>query len=98
MRSQRVTSAPALAAAKAAAQTWVQALAASFKNSPASAVTLAVMALTDPETKAADPQRYAKYTDTAALGQAVAAVVTGAHVANGTYLDLTDISTDPETT
>lgn len=77
------------AAAKAAAQTWVQALAASFAGSPAQAVTLAVMALIDPEKKATDPHKYSGYTDTAELGAAVAAVITGAEVDNGAYVDLT---------
>lgn len=77
-------------AAKAAAQTWVVALGDSFGDSPARAVVMAVKALVDPVTRAANPDKdYAGFTGTDELGEAVARVLRDATLNNGQYVDLT---------
>lgn len=66
----------AYAAAKAAAEAWVRALGAAFKGTPAASCIVAVKALVDPATRAANPDRkYPGYTDTTDLGVAVAGLV-----------------------
>ena len=82
-------------AAKAAAQTWVMALGDAFRDTSARAVVLAVKALVDPATRAANPDKqYAGYTGTDDLGAAVARVLSDASLAadaptGGVYIDLT---------
>lgn len=82
-------------AAKAAAQTWVMALGDAFQDTSARAVVLAVKALVDPATRAANPDKqYAGYTGTEDLGAAVARVLSDASLAadaptGGVYIDLT---------
>ena len=71
------------ATAKAAAEAWMQALADSFGDSGAAAVTLVVKALVTPQMREESPDRkFPGFTDVADLGAAVARVVSGAH-ANG---------------
>lgn len=77
-------------AAKAAAQTWVMALGDSFADSPARAVVVAVKALVDPATRAANPEKsYEGFTGTEELGKAVAQVLSDASGAPASYVDLT---------
>lgn len=80
----------AYASAKAAAETWVKALGSAFKDTPARACIVAVMALVDQATRDANPDRnYDRYTDTDALGVAIAGVLADDSVTNGAYIDLT---------
>lgn len=80
-------------AAKAAAQTWVMALGNSFTDSPARAVVMAVKALVDPATRAANPQKdYAGFTGTDQLGAAVADVLSDMTLGNGTYINLSEVA------
>lgn len=59
------------AAAKAAAETWVQAVAAGFGGTGAAAVVFVVKALVDEAMRAAAPERkFPNYTDVAELGAA----------------------------
>ncbi|MFC8303730.1 SDR family NAD(P)-dependent oxidoreductase [Specibacter sp. NPDC057265] len=61
------------AAIKAAAETWVQAIAAGFTNTPAAAVVLVVKALVDQGMRDRSPARsFDGFTDVAVLGQAAA--------------------------
>lgn len=77
-------------AAKAAAQTWVTALGDSFRGTPARAVVMAVKALVDPATRAANPDKdYSGFTGTDELGAAVARVLTDTSLASSAHLDLT---------
>ncbi|MGV1037401.1 MAG: SDR family NAD(P)-dependent oxidoreductase [Candidatus Nanopelagicales bacterium] len=80
----------AYASSKAAAETWVKALGSAFADTPARACIVAVMALVDQATRDANPDRnYARFTDTDALGVAIADVLEDESVANGEYIDLT---------
>ena len=64
------------ATAKAAAEAWMQALAHSFGDSGAAAVTLVVKALLTPQMREEQPDRtFPGYTDVADLGAEVARVV-----------------------
>ena len=64
------------ATAKAAAEAWMQALADSFGDSGAAAVTLVVKALLTPQMREAQPERrFPGFTDVADLGAEVARVV-----------------------
>ncbi len=64
------------ATAKAAAEAWMQALADSFGDSGAAAVTLVVKALLTPQMREAHPERkFPGFTDVADLGLEVARVV-----------------------
>jgi NAD(P)-dependent dehydrogenase (short-subunit alcohol dehydrogenase family) len=68
------------ATAKAAAEAWMQALAHSFGDSGAAAVTLVVKALLTPQMREESPEKkFPGYTDVADLGAAVAETVGGAH-------------------
>jgi len=68
------------ATAKAAAEAWMQALAHSFGDSGAAAVTLVVKALLTPQMREESPHKeFPGYTDVADLGTAVAETVSGAH-------------------
>ena len=68
------------ATAKAAAEAWMQALADSFGDSGAAAVTLVVKALLTPQMREESPERkFPGYTDVADLGTAIAETVSGAH-------------------
>jgi NAD(P)-dependent dehydrogenase (short-subunit alcohol dehydrogenase family) len=78
------------ATAKAAAEAWMQALADSFDDSGAAAVTLVVKALVTPQMREAQPDRkFPGFTDVADLGAEIARVVgtTGAEL-NGARLPL----------
>lgn len=80
----------AYATAKAAAETWVGGLANSFKDTPARAVIVAVMALVDDAMRAADPDKAFKgYTDTSDLAAAIRGIV-GGDAPNGARRDLTE--------
>ena len=80
----------AYASSKAAAETWVKALGNAFADTSARACIVAVMALVDQATRDANPDRnYARFTDTDALGVAIADVLEDESVANGEYVDLT---------
>ncbi|NQU36742.1 MAG: SDR family oxidoreductase [Actinobacteria bacterium] len=80
----------AYASAKAAAETWVKALGSAFTETPARACIVAVLALADQATRDANPDRnYDRYTDTDALGVAIAGVLADEAVTNGEYIDLT---------
>jgi NAD(P)-dependent dehydrogenase (short-subunit alcohol dehydrogenase family) len=62
----------AYTAVKGAAERWVQALGDAFADSPARAVILAVVALTDAAARAKSPNTdFSRHTDTADLGAAV---------------------------
>jgi NAD(P)-dependent dehydrogenase (short-subunit alcohol dehydrogenase family) len=64
------------ATAKAAAEAWMQALAHSFGDSGAAAVTLVVKALLTPQMREESPEKaFPGYTDVADLGAEVARVV-----------------------
>jgi NAD(P)-dependent dehydrogenase (short-subunit alcohol dehydrogenase family) len=64
------------ATAKAAAEAWMQALAHSFGDSGAAAVTLVVKALLTPQMRAESPEKkFPGYTDVADLGAEIARVV-----------------------
>ncbi len=64
------------ATAKAAAEAWMQALADSFGDSGAAAVTLVVKALVTPQMREAQPERkFPGFTDVADLGAEIARVV-----------------------
>ena len=77
-------------AAKAAAQTWVMALGDSFGDTPARAVVLAVKALVDPATRAANPEKtYPGFTRTEDLGTAVAQIISDGALDQSAYVDLT---------
>lgn len=77
------------ATAKAAAEAWMQALAHSFGDSGAAAVTLVVKALLTPQMREESPEKkFPGYTDVADLGRAIADVVGGAH-GNGDRVPLT---------
>ncbi|MBD8045072.1 SDR family NAD(P)-dependent oxidoreductase [Arthrobacter sp. Sa2BUA2] len=59
------------AAAKAAAETWVQSIAAGFSGTDAAAVVFVVKALVDDAMRAAQPERkFPDFTDVSELGQA----------------------------
>ncbi len=80
----------AYASAKAAAETWVRALGSAFDGTPAAACIVAVKALVDPATRAANPDKtYPGYTDTTELGSAIAGLLTDAELDCVTYLNLT---------
>lgn len=65
------------AAIKAAAETWVQAVAAGFSNSPAAAVVLVVKALVHQGMRDRSPTRtFPGFTDVSVLGQAAAGLFT----------------------
>jgi 3-oxoacyl-[acyl-carrier protein] reductase len=77
------------ATAKAGAEAWMQALADSFGDSGAAAVTLVVKALLTPQMREEQPdRRFPGFTDVADLGRAIADVVGGAH-GNGDRVPLT---------
>jgi NAD(P)-dependent dehydrogenase (short-subunit alcohol dehydrogenase family) len=77
------------ATAKAAAEAWMQALAHSFGDSGAAAVTVVVKALLTPQMREESPEKkFPGYTDVADLGRAIAEVVGGAH-GNGDRVPLT---------
>jgi len=80
----------AYATAKAAAETWVQGLAHSFKDSAARAVVVAVKALVDSAMREAQPdQSFPGYTDTADLAVSIHGIV-GGDAPNGARRDLTE--------
>lgn len=80
----------AYAATKSAAAAWVRALDDAFSGTPARAHVVAVKALVDAATRAANPDKtYAGFTDTAELGTAIAGIILGADPDVGTDLDLT---------
>ena len=78
------------ATAKAAAEAWMQALADSFGDSGAAAVTLVVKALVTPQMREAQPDRtFPGFTDVADLGAEIARVVgTAGAELNGARLPL----------
>ena len=81
----------AYATAKAAAETWVRALADSFKDSPARAVIVAVKALVSQAQREQNPDKaYPGYTDTGDLAAAIAGILRDATTANGARIDLTE--------
>lgn len=83
----------AYAAAKSAAQTWVMALGDAFSGTDARAGVLAVSWLVSPQTVAAKPDaNYSSATVTTALGEAVAAALADADMAQGAYIDLTKVT------
>lgn len=74
----------AYASAKAAAETWVRALGHAFRETPARALIVAVMALVDDATREKNPDKdYSRFTDTRDLGAAIAGLLTDATVVNG---------------
>lgn len=80
----------AYATAKAAAETWVQGLAHSFKDTSARAVVVAVKALVDAAMREAQPdQSFPGYTDTADLAASIHGIV-GGDAPNGARRDLTE--------
>lgn len=82
----------AYAAAKAAAQTWVAALDDAFSGTNARAHVVAVMALVDAATRAANPDKtYKRFTDVADLGAFIAELIDDTDPAKPCYLDLTQV-------
>jgi NAD(P)-dependent dehydrogenase (short-subunit alcohol dehydrogenase family) len=80
----------AYATAKAAAETWVQGLAHSFKDTSARAVVVAVKALVDTDMRAAQAdQSFPGYTDTVDLAEAIHGIVMG-DAPNGARRELTE--------
>jgi NAD(P)-dependent dehydrogenase (short-subunit alcohol dehydrogenase family) len=80
----------AYATAKAAAETWVDGLAQSFKDTSARAVIVAVKALVDAAMREAQPdQAFAGYTDTVDLAAVIRGIV-GGDTPNGVRRDLTE--------
>lgn len=80
----------AYATAKAAAETWVDGLAHSFKDTSARAVVVAVKALVDAAMREAQPdQAFPGYTDTVDLGAVIHGIV-GGDAPNGARRDLTE--------
>lgn len=80
----------AYASTKSAAEAWVRSLGATFEGTDARACIVAVMALVDQAARDANPDRAFKgYTDTSAVGSAIAGILRDAAVANGAYVDLT---------
>ncbi len=81
----------AYASAKAAAETWVKALGSAFEGTSAAACIVAVKALVDPATRAANPSKaYSGFTDTIELGAAIAGLLSDGDVAPVTYLNLAE--------
>lgn len=82
------------AATKSAAETWVQAVAAAFGNTPAAAVVLVVKALVDDSMRARSPARtFPGFTDVTTLGRTVAELfATPAAQINGARLIVEDNS------
>ncbi|MBD7993866.1 SDR family NAD(P)-dependent oxidoreductase [Arthrobacter sp. Sa2CUA1] len=78
------------AAAKAAAETWVQAIAAGFTGTGAAAAVFVVKALVDEAMRAAEPERaFPDFTDVAELGRAaVRLFTTPAEPLNGRRISL----------
>lgn len=81
----------AYATAKAAAESWVQGLAHSFRDSSARAVCVAVKALVDDRMRSAAPDKaFAGFTDASELGLSIAGILGGDQVPNGARVDLTE--------
>jgi NADP-dependent 3-hydroxy acid dehydrogenase YdfG len=79
----------AYAAAKRAAEAWVEGTADFFRDSTAAAITIAVKALLTDEMIAADPAKaWPGYTHVADLATAISSICTGA-AENGARIDLT---------
>ncbi|WP_312182683.1 SDR family NAD(P)-dependent oxidoreductase [Arthrobacter sp.] len=78
------------AATKAAAETWIQSIAAGFSDTDAAAVVLVVKALVDDAMRQAQPERkFPGYTDVSALGEAaVRLFATDAARLNGRRISL----------
>ena len=78
------------AAAKAAAESWLESIAAGFSGTDAAAVVFVVKALVDDTMRQAQPERnFPGYTDVAALGEAAVRLFsTGAARLNGRRISL----------
>ena len=74
----------AYASIKAATETWTKALGASFADTPARAVILAVNALVNDEMRARNPDKaFTTFTDTSVVGATVADLMADPAVENG---------------
>ena len=79
----------AYASVKAATETWMKALGASFSDTPARAVILVVNALVNDEMRARNPEKaFRTFTDTSVVGAAVADVMADPDVENGARIVL----------
>ncbi|HPE13531.1 MAG TPA: SDR family oxidoreductase [Actinomycetota bacterium] len=79
----------AYASIKAATETWTKALGASFADTPARAVILAVNALVNDEMRARNPDKaFTTFTDTSVVGATVADLMADPAVENGARIVL----------
>lgn len=80
----------AYSAVKAAAESWVKSTGDALEGTPARAYIVAVMALVDAATRAANPDKdYSRFTDVVDLGNSIGRLLTDGSLDQGSYIDLT---------